>query len=73
MKLMPLLSIRILIILQILDSKDMNLTDIRAKRVRRGGICNLVCSCLWGDCVRAPGYTQSYCCSEGYAWHCCGK
>ncbi|CAJ0914036.1 unnamed protein product, partial [Mesorhabditis belari] len=42
----------------------------RSGRLRRG-ICNLSCSCGWGNCKIAPGYAGSTCCSSGYAWHCC--
>ena len=35
------------------------------------GACNSACSCGWGNCVPAPGYQDSSCCSAGYSWHCC--
>ncbi|CAJ0962697.1 unnamed protein product, partial [Mesorhabditis belari] len=31
-----------------------------------------ICSCGWGACVPAPGYTGSWTCGDGYAYHCCG-
>jgi hypothetical protein len=39
----------------------------RAKRA----LCGSQCSCGYGRCVYAPGYTGSFCCSNNYSFHCC--
>ena len=36
---------------------------------QKRGLCNMACS-NGGRCVYAPGYRDSWCCSNNYAWHC---
>uniref|UniRef100_A0A914CHB0 Uncharacterized protein n=1 Tax=Acrobeloides nanus TaxID=290746 RepID=A0A914CHB0_9BILA len=52
------------------EDKFADSNDKSAARIKRG-LCNLVCSCGWGNCYPAPGYTDSTCCSSGYRWTCC--
>ena len=63
--------------IEVIVGKDINNpAEVAAQEIpeiaaEKRGACNAACSCGWGNCVAAPGYKGSSCCSENYSWHCC--